>query len=101
MINETRKILHQPDLPVSATCVRVPIENGHGVSVPVQLQKEFTIEEVKECLSRFPGIQLEDDQQHINIQRAFLLEEQIRFMLGGIRKRHLFRERTVVLYNCR
>ena len=41
MINETRKILHQPALPVSATCVRVPIENGHGVSVAVQLQKSL------------------------------------------------------------
>lgn len=61
MISETRKILHQPGLPVSATCVRVPIGSGHGVSVAIQLQKEFTIEEVKECLSQFPGIQLEDD----------------------------------------
>ncbi|WP_270269446.1 aspartate-semialdehyde dehydrogenase [Enterococcus lactis] len=86
MINETRKILHQPDLPVSATCVRVPIENGHGVSVAVQLQKEFTIEEVKECLSQFSGIQLEDDLAAHKYPTSILARGTDTVYAGRIRK---------------
>ena len=62
MINETRKILHQPDLPVSATCVRVPIETGHGVSIAVESRKKtFTLAEVRQCLQNFSGIKVIDD----------------------------------------
>ena len=53
MINETRKILHQPALPVSATCVRVPIENGHGVSVAVQLQKSLRRKKLESVSASF------------------------------------------------
>ena len=66
MINETRKILHQPELPVSATCVRVPVENGHGVSVAVQLKKPFSLKEIRSCFSQFPGVVVVDDlKEHI------------------------------------
>lgn len=86
MINETRKILHQPALPVSATCVRVPIENGHGVSVAVQLQKEFTTEEIRECLSQFPGIQLEDDLAAHKYPTSILARGTDMVYVGRIRK---------------
>lgn len=56
MTNETHEILHQPDLPVSAAYVCVPIKDGHGVSVAIQLQREFITEEVEGCLSQFPEI---------------------------------------------
>ena len=61
MVNETRKILHKDNLLVSATCVRVPIENSHAVSIAVELEKEFTLDEVRECLASYPGIVLKDD----------------------------------------
>lgn len=61
MINETRKILHLPNLPVSATCVRIPVKNGHGVSIAVELGRTFTLEEVKDVLAKFPGITVIDD----------------------------------------
>lgn len=61
MVNETRKILHRPDLLVSATCVRVPILNSHAVSVIVELEKEFTIDEVRKTLASYKGIVLKDD----------------------------------------
>lgn len=86
MIDETRKILHQPELPVSATCVRVPIENGHGVSVAVQLEKEFTIEEVRECLRQFPGIRLEDDLAAHKYPTSILARGTDMVYAGRIRK---------------
>ena len=46
MVNETKKILHLPELNIAATCVRVPILFSHAVSVLVELEKDFTIEEI-------------------------------------------------------
>ena len=47
MINETRKILNLPDLPVTATCVRVPVKSSHSIAINVTLDKAATIEEVR------------------------------------------------------
>ena len=51
MRKETRKILHAPTLPVAATCVRVPVHNGHTVAITVRLAATPTVEEVREALS--------------------------------------------------
>lgn len=61
MIDETRKILSLPELKVTATCVRVPVWNGHGVSVNVELEKDFDLKELKEYLKDKEGIEIEDD----------------------------------------
>ena len=61
MVNETRKMLHLPTLKVSATCVRVPVKNSHAVSIMVELEKEFEVEDVKELLASYDGIVLVDD----------------------------------------
>lgn len=66
MVNETRKILHRPDLLVSATCVRVPILRSHAVSIAVELEKEFNIEQIRELFNNQEGIILVDDlKNHI------------------------------------
>ena len=56
MINETRKILDLPDLPVAATCVRVPVEVGHSVQVAVETEREMTLDSLRRALVVFPGI---------------------------------------------
>lgn len=61
MVWETRKILHRPTLPVSATCIRVPVLNSHGVSIMCELQKEASLEEVKKALASYEGIRVLDD----------------------------------------
>lgn len=61
MINETRKILKKPDLKVTATCVRVPVINSHSESINVELEKPFTLEEVRKTLQNYPGIIVLDD----------------------------------------
>lgn len=66
MVNETRKILHRPDLKVSATCVRVPVLNSHGVSIMCELKKEFDLDDVKKVLANFENIVvLDDGKNHI------------------------------------
>ncbi|WP_181348661.1 aspartate-semialdehyde dehydrogenase [Thalassobacillus sp. CUG 92003] len=62
MINETKKIMSAPELPVAATCVRLPIFTSHAESVYVEIEKDGTsVEELKQALSSAPGIVLEDD----------------------------------------
>mgnify|MGYP004702985525 CR=1 FL=1 len=58
MIQETRKILNLPDLRVSATCVRVPVFNGHSVAINVEFEKEFSLEEVYNLLLKQEGLKL-------------------------------------------
>ena len=61
MVHETRKILHLPDLPVSATCARVPVMVSHSEAVHVEFADPMSAEEARELLSRAPGIQIVDD----------------------------------------
>ena len=59
MMDETRKIMGLPDLAVSATCVRVPVEVGHSVQVMVETERELTVEQARRALALFPGILLQ------------------------------------------
>ncbi|MEI4788873.1 aspartate-semialdehyde dehydrogenase [Bacillus sp. FJAT-53060] len=62
MINETKKIMHLPELEVAATCVRLPIETGHSESVYVELDAtSATVDDIKSILKNAPGITLQDD----------------------------------------
>ena len=61
MINETRKLLNKPMLPVTATCVRVPVMNCHSESINIEFKTNFDIYDVKMLLQNSPGIILVDD----------------------------------------
>lgn len=64
MINETRKILHEPNLRVTATTVRVPVVNAHSESINVEFEKDFDLDELKKLLKNSPGIILQDDPEN-------------------------------------
>lgn len=61
MIEETRKILNLPNLNVTATTVRVPVENSHSESINIEFEKEFDIEELKQNLAKEESIVVLDD----------------------------------------
>ncbi|KOP78998.1 aspartate-semialdehyde dehydrogenase [Lysinibacillus sp. FJAT-14745] len=61
MINETKKIMHAPELNVAATCVRVPVVSGHSESVYIEVEKDATVQEIFEVLRSAPGVVLQDD----------------------------------------
>lgn len=61
MIEETRKILKRPKLPITATCVRVPTLNCHCESITVELENDFKIEDIKTLLNNSSGIIVLDD----------------------------------------
>jgi aspartate-semialdehyde dehydrogenase len=57
---ETRKILELPDLPISATCVRVPVLVGHAEAVWIETERPLSAGEAREVLAHAPGIRIED-----------------------------------------
>ena len=59
--DESRKILHSPALPVSATCVRVPIYRAHSVAVTAEFERPVSVEQAREVLSNAPGLELVDE----------------------------------------
>lgn len=61
MVLETRKILGDESIAVSATCVRVPVANGHSESILIETEKKLTADEATRLLAAFPGIVVEDD----------------------------------------
>lgn len=61
MVNETRKILHNDKLRVTATTVRVPVFHGHSESINVEFEKDFELKDVFEALKNFPGIIVQDN----------------------------------------
>ena len=63
MVNETRKILEDYDIKITATTVRVPVYRSHSESVNVELEKNLDLAAIKDASSKFPGVQLQDDPQ--------------------------------------
>ena len=61
IINETRKIMHEPELAISATCVRVPVRVGHSEAVHVEFSRPITPEEVQTVLREAPGVTIQDE----------------------------------------
>ena len=86
MVNETRKILHLPDLPVSATCVRVPVMNGHAVSVRVQLDKEFELADIVAAFDAHEGIIVADDGANHHYPTSVMAEGAATVFAGRIRR---------------
>ena len=97
MVNETRKILHLPDLKVSATCIRVPVKACHGVMMQVELDKKFTLEEVREALKKQDGIILYDDVKNHIYPNSIVAKGQDKVYVGRIRK-DLANENSILLY---
>ena len=61
MINETRKILHEPNLKITATTVRVPISNSHSESINIEFEKDFDLKDLVNTLKDFPNLIVVDD----------------------------------------
>ena len=60
LINETKKILRDPNLKITSTCVRVPVLTGHSESVNVEFEKDYMIDDIRGLLHTTPGIVVQD-----------------------------------------
>ena len=62
VIAETRRILGQPKLPISVTCIRVPILRAHGIALNIRFEDHVCQDSIREALSDAPGVRLVDDR---------------------------------------
>jgi aspartate-semialdehyde dehydrogenase len=86
LINETRKILGDESIRVSATCVRVPVVNGHSEAVNVQTRDELSPERARELLRQAPGVRVLDDPAAASYPLAIDASGKDEVFVGRIRR---------------
>ncbi len=86
MIFETKKILGDQDIKVTATCVRVPVYYGHSESINLEFEKPCTVEQVKEVLSKAEGVVVMEDNANNNYPTPLYSENKDEVFVGRIRK---------------
>ncbi|AFS78193.1 aspartate-semialdehyde dehydrogenase Asd [Gottschalkia acidurici 9a] len=86
MIDETKKILNDYDLKITATTVRVPVKNGHAVSINLEFEKPFELSEVFELLKNAPGIVVQDDPANLVYPMQIEVSGKDEVYVGRIRR---------------
>ena len=86
MIEETRKILSLPDLKVTATCVRVPVRMGHAVSVNVELEKSFELDDVIRKFEEKEGVIVQNNGKNNEYPMPITAADTDEVYVGRIRR---------------
>ena len=86
MVNETRKIIGDNAINITATCVRIPVVGGHSESVNIEFEKDFDTDEVKKILSEAPGVVLQDDIANFVYPMPLTAHEKDETFVGRIRR---------------
>jgi aspartate-semialdehyde dehydrogenase len=85
MQDETRKIMHLPELRVSATCVRVPVYRAHSVAVTAEFEQAVSVERAREILSKAPGLELVDEPNRNHYPMPLSVAEKDNCQVGRVR----------------
>lgn len=86
MVNETKKIMEDNTIRVTATCVRIPTTGGHSEAVNIEFENDFTLPEVKDILHSSPGIVLQDDMVNQVYPMPITAHDKDETFVGRIRK---------------
>ncbi|HEV3347961.1 MAG TPA: aspartate-semialdehyde dehydrogenase [Methylomirabilota bacterium] len=86
LVNEVRKILELPDLPVSPTTVRVPVFTAHSVAVNAETERKVGRERAREAFAGFPGLKLWDEPAENRYPMPVLVEGQDDCYVGRVRE---------------
>ncbi len=86
MIEETKKILKDDSLRITATTVRVPVYNGHSESINLELKKDFDLNELKSVLSTAPGVEVVDDPANNQYPMPVIADGKDIVLVGRIRR---------------
>lgn len=97
LIDETRKILEDNNILVTATVVRIPVVGGHSEAVNVEFENEFDLEEVKSLLGSFHGVVIYDDPSRNQYPMPIMAHERDEVFVGRIR-RDFSREKCLNLW---
>lgn len=85
IIHETRKIFGEPELLISATCVRVPVLRAHAVSLTVEFEQRVDLAEIRRLIAEAPGVRLVDDRANNVFPMPREASEQDDILVGRIR----------------
>lgn len=86
MIDETHKILGDPNIKITATTVRVPVFNCHSEAINIEFKKDFKLDELKKLLSDFPGLMVVDDPENNQYPMAVTADGKDEVFVGRIRR---------------
>jgi aspartate-semialdehyde dehydrogenase len=86
LVRETRRILEEPDLALSATCVRVPVRRAHSEAVNVEFEREVGPEEARAWLEAAPGVRVVDDPARMVFPTPRDAEDGDEILVGRIRR---------------
>lgn len=86
LIAEIQKMFHLPNLPIHATCIRVPVLRAHSESVVIETERPLSAEEAKAILSQAPGVKLVDDAQSNHFPMPLEATGDLDVHVGRIRK---------------
>jgi len=86
LVHETRKILDCPEMPITATVVRVPVTGGHSESLNVELNKPYEMEEAKKLIGMMPGVVMLDFPAGNMYPTPLLAEKKDQVFVGRIRR---------------
>jgi len=86
MIKETRKIMGDDSIRVTATTVRIPVIGGHSESVNIEFENDFDLDEVRDLLSKSPGVVVVDDVANLKYPMPLDAHEKDEVFVGRIRR---------------
>ena len=86
MVNETRKIMGDNGIRVTATTVRIPVVGGHSESVNVEFEKDFTLEDIRQLLSTAPGVVVQDDVDNAQYPMPMWAHDKDDVFVGRLRR---------------
>lgn len=87
MVHETKKIMHLPELQISVTCVRIPVERGHSESVYFEVEKAgLTVSDIQNALAEGPGLVLMDNPAEQIYPTPQLVKGRTETFVGRVRK---------------
>lgn len=86
LVDETRKILSEPNMQITATVVRVPVFGGHSESVNIEFEKDFDLKDVRKLLQSMPGIVVQDDPANNIYPMPLEAENRDEVFVGRIRR---------------
>jgi aspartate-semialdehyde dehydrogenase len=86
MVNETKKIMGDDSIKVTATTVRIPVMGGHSESLNVEFEKDFDLNEVKELLNKAPGVIIQDDPAQQVYPMPLWAHEKDEVFIGRLRR---------------
>ena len=86
VVKETKKILDDREIPITATAVRVPVLNGHGESVNIETEVSYLIDDIKNSIDKMENVKLVDNIKENEYPMPIMIENEDNVLVGRVRR---------------